>query len=354
MDLVAVLRAVAIVAAAYLIGGIPWRRHRRPSRRRSGPAHHRQRPDRRRERHACAGPAARAAVRPPRHAQGHRRGRARPRPGASVEVEVLAGLAAIVGHSRSPFLGFSGGRGVSAAFGASLVFSLPAALVTFVTFLVVLAISRYTSLASLIGAAVGGVAFTVQILADRPAPGAARLLDRGSGPRVALPPRQHRAPAARRGAEVRREVTAGLWAPERRALSAGLVLTVTLVASESLAVSTAMPLVARDLGGRELYGWVFSAFFLATMVGIVISGGLVDRGSGLAPPMAFGLACFAFGLALGGLAPRCRCSSWRGCCRASAPGSNRRWPTWRSGACCPTRCGHGCSPSSPRRGSSPG
>ena len=50
--------------------------------------------------------------------------------GAGVEVEVLAGLAAIVGHSRSPFLGFSGGRGVSAAFGASLVFSPLAALVT--------------------------------------------------------------------------------------------------------------------------------------------------------------------------------------------------------------------------------
>ncbi len=85
--------------------------------------------------------------------------------GAGVEVEVLAGLAAIVGHSRSPFLGFSGGRGVSAAFGASLVFSPIAALVTLVTFLVVLAISRYTSLASLIGAAVGGAVFTVQILA---------------------------------------------------------------------------------------------------------------------------------------------------------------------------------------------
>jgi glycerol-3-phosphate acyltransferase PlsY len=86
--------------------------------------------------------------------------------GAGIEVEVLAGLAAIVGHSRSPFLGFSGGRGVSAAFGAALVFSVPAALLTLVTFLVVLAVWRYTSLASLIGAAVGGAAFTVQILAQ--------------------------------------------------------------------------------------------------------------------------------------------------------------------------------------------
>jgi adenine phosphoribosyltransferase len=86
-------------------------------------------------------------------------------------------------------------------------------------------------------------------------------------------------------------VSGGLWAPERRALSAGLVLTVTLVAAEALAVGTVMPLVVRDLGGLEWYGWVFSAFFLANLVGIVIAGGLVDRGVGLAPPLVFGLAC---------------------------------------------------------------
>ena len=84
----------------------------------------------------------------------------------------------------------------------------------------------------------------------------------------------------------------GLWAPERRALSAGLVLTVTLVAAEALAVATVMPLVSRDLGGLEWYGWVFSAFFLANLVGIVVSGGLIDRGTGLAGPLAFGLGCF--------------------------------------------------------------
>lgn len=84
---------------------------------------------------------------------------------AGVEVEVLAGLAAIVGHSRSPFLAFSGGRGVSAAFGASLVLAPLAAGVTLVVFVATLAITRYSSLASLVGAAVGGAAFTVQVLA---------------------------------------------------------------------------------------------------------------------------------------------------------------------------------------------
>lgn len=95
----------------------------------------------------------------------------------------------------------------------------------------------------------------------------------------------------------------GLWAPQRRRLSLGLVLTVTLVASEALAVGTVMPLVARDLAGFDLYGWVFSAFFLAQLIGTVSAGVLIDRHGSLATPMAVGLACFAVGLLAGGLAP---------------------------------------------------
>ena len=63
-----------------------------------------------------------------------------------------------------------------------------------------------------------------------------------------------------------------------------------------------MPIVARDLGGVELYGWVFSAFFLSSIVGIVVLGGLVDR-MGPAIPFAIGMTLFAIGIALGGLAP---------------------------------------------------
>jgi glycerol-3-phosphate acyltransferase PlsY len=85
--------------------------------------------------------------------------------GAGQEVEILAALAAIVGHSRSPFLGFSGGRGVAPGFGAALVFSPLAAAATLVVFLAVLAAWRYTSLASLVGSAVGGAIFAIQIVA---------------------------------------------------------------------------------------------------------------------------------------------------------------------------------------------
>jgi MFS family permease len=94
----------------------------------------------------------------------------------------------------------------------------------------------------------------------------------------------------------------GLWSADRRALTIGLVLTITLVAFEALAVSTVMPTVARELGGLELYGWVFSAFFLGSLVGIVVVGGAIDR-RGLALPFALGLGLFAIGLLVGGLAP---------------------------------------------------
>ena len=94
----------------------------------------------------------------------------------------------------------------------------------------------------------------------------------------------------------------GLFSPGRRALTAGLVMTITLVAFEALAVSTVMPLVARELGSLELYGWVFSAFFLGDLIGIVVVGGLIDRG-GLVRPLAAGLILFSIGLIIGGLAP---------------------------------------------------
>ncbi len=94
----------------------------------------------------------------------------------------------------------------------------------------------------------------------------------------------------------------GLWAPQRRALTTGLVLTVTFVASEALAVVTVMPVVARDLGGLRLYGWVFSGFMLGSVVGIVLAGREADR-RGPAVPFVAGVTLFGTGLAVAGLAP---------------------------------------------------
>ena len=99
-----------------------------------------------------------------------------------------------------------------------------------------------------------------------------------------------------------KDQTDSLWRPDRRALTLGLVLTITLVGFESLAISTVMPIVAKELGDLELYGWVFSAFFLGSLIGIVVVGGAIDRG-GLAVPFAIGLSLFAIGLLIGGLSP---------------------------------------------------
>ena len=94
----------------------------------------------------------------------------------------------------------------------------------------------------------------------------------------------------------------GLWSPKRRVLTGGLVLTITLVAFESLAVSTVLPIVALELGDKELYGWVLAAFFLGSLIGVAIVGGTVDRGT-LGRPFAVGLSLFGVGLLIGGLAP---------------------------------------------------
>ena len=94
----------------------------------------------------------------------------------------------------------------------------------------------------------------------------------------------------------------GLWSPGRRSLTIGLVLTITLVAFEALAVSTIMPIVADELHGIQLYGWVFTAFMLGSLIGIVLVGGLIDR-RGLGGPFAAGIGLFAIGLIVGGLAP---------------------------------------------------
>src|ERR1700678_4678222 len=94
----------------------------------------------------------------------------------------------------------------------------------------------------------------------------------------------------------------GIWAPASRTLTVGLVLAVTFVAFEALAVATILPVVGRHLGDLRLYGWVFSAFLLASLIGIVIAGTLADRVP-LGRLMLAGLALFALGLIIGGAAP---------------------------------------------------
>jgi MFS family permease len=90
-------------------------------------------------------------------------------------------------------------------------------------------------------------------------------------------------------------------ATQRITLSA-LVLVITVVAAEAMAVATAMPTVARSLHGLHVFGWAFTAFLLADIVGMVDAGSRADR-TGPRTPLVGGLALFAIGLVVAGLAP---------------------------------------------------
>ncbi len=79
--------------------------------------------------------------------------------------EMAAGIAAVVGHDWSVFIKFRGGKGVATAAGALFVMVPIGGAVGLGVFALVSALSRYASLGSLVGSAVGlvlvGILFAV-------------------------------------------------------------------------------------------------------------------------------------------------------------------------------------------------
>jgi glycerol-3-phosphate acyltransferase PlsY len=65
---------------------------------------------------------------------------------------VAAGLAAVVGHNWSVFLGFRGGRGAATGMGASLAMFTRATIVSVLFWLLVILTTGYVSLGSILGA----------------------------------------------------------------------------------------------------------------------------------------------------------------------------------------------------------
>ncbi|HEX7173337.1 MAG TPA: MFS transporter [Candidatus Limnocylindria bacterium] len=93
----------------------------------------------------------------------------------------------------------------------------------------------------------------------------------------------------------------GPWTPERRLLTVGLIGLVTAAAFEGMAVPTVLPELVRELGGLDLYGWAFSAFWLTNIIGITLAGSDADRrGPGRA--LALGVVLFAAGMVVAGVA----------------------------------------------------
>jgi glycerol-3-phosphate acyltransferase PlsY len=73
--------------------------------------------------------------------------------GHTEAVQVAAGLATIVGHNWSLFLRFGGGKGIATSFGALLAISPIVGMVAAIVWGVVVGITRYASLGSLLAVA---------------------------------------------------------------------------------------------------------------------------------------------------------------------------------------------------------
>ncbi|WP_346619740.1 MFS transporter [Blastococcus montanus] len=86
-----------------------------------------------------------------------------------------------------------------------------------------------------------------------------------------------------------------------RLTTAGLLMLVTFVAFEAMAVATAMPTAVTELDGLAWYAWPFSAYLVASVVGMVLGGDLGDR-RGPRTALLAGVAVFAAGLLAAGLA----------------------------------------------------
>lgn len=80
-----------------------------------------------------------------------------------------------------------------------------------------------------------------------------------------------------------------------------LMMSLFMAAMEVTVVSTAMPTVIADLGGIELYAWVFTAYMLSSTVTVPIHGKLADL-YGRKPVMLTGIAVFLLGSILSGQA----------------------------------------------------
>jgi glycerol-3-phosphate acyltransferase PlsY len=77
----------------------------------------------------------------------------------------IAGVAAVLGHIYPIWLGFKGGKGVATAFGVLAQLAPQAALVALTVFLLTVLLSRYVSLASILGCLAAPIA--AAILAPR-------------------------------------------------------------------------------------------------------------------------------------------------------------------------------------------
>ena len=95
--------------------------------------------------------------------------------------------------------------------------------------------------------------------------------------------------------------TPGVLSPAHLLTTLGTCALVFLAAFEAMAVTTVMPLVARDLDGSALYALAFAGPLASGVIGMVLAGAWTDR-RGPALPLFASTAVFALGLLVAGLA----------------------------------------------------
>ncbi len=117
-----------------------------------------------------------------------------PRVSPSLVTALLIGIAAIVGHVYSVFAGFKGGKGVATATGVMLGLTPAAVGVVAAAWILIVWLTGYVSLGSIVGAAGPPVRRLLHVSGTQ-----GSGLDRCAGGRGdhLVPPRQHPAPAGR-------------------------------------------------------------------------------------------------------------------------------------------------------------
>jgi MFS family permease len=103
------------------------------------------------------------------------------------------------------------------------------------------------------------------------------------------------------GKQETRTPVPSIFSASYRVSTLGILILMTIIAFEAMAVATALPTAARDLHGLAGYGWAFTGFLIASVLGMVVSGLRSDlRGPRL--PLLVGLSLFVAGLVIAGVA----------------------------------------------------
>ena len=86
-----------------------------------------------------------------------------------------------------------------------------------------------------------------------------------------------------------------------RLTTVGVLTVITMIAFEAMAVGAALPTAARDLHALGAFGWAYTGFIVASIVGLIVAGQLSDS-RGPRDPLVLGLITFTAGLVVSGSA----------------------------------------------------